>query len=74
MLNPNYGGNKRLSPTSFVKDRKNYERIMQAMGKTLSVFKGRTRFFIMKSFSAENLTLSRENGVWATTYPVTKRI
>ena len=70
----NFGGNKRLSPTSFVKDRKNHERIMLEMSKTSAVYNGRTRFFIMKSFTSENLQLSRENGVWATTFPVTKRI
>ena len=63
-----------ISSTNFVKDFKNHERIMQQMAKTAPVFKGRTRFFVVKSNTKENLALSREHSVWATTYPATKRI
>lgn len=51
-----------------------HEQIMKKISTTKAVFNGRTRFFIVKSNTEENLTISREQSVWATTYNPTKRI
>ena len=42
--------------------------------KTRPIIKGRTRFFIIKTFNFESIQFSLENGVWATSAGPTKKL
>ena len=60
--------------TTFASHRNNNEEINQTMNQCKNVFKGRARFFIVKSNCLENITNSMEHGVWATTHGPTKKL
>lgn len=70
----NYGSYRVQSSTAFVKDMAKYEIIMKKISTTQPVFNGRSRFFIVKSYNEENLDISKNHSVWATTYIPTKKI
>ena len=59
---------------NFGGQRSNNEEINQIMNQTRNVFKGRARFFIVKSNCTENVQNSMEHGVWATTHGPTKKL
>lgn len=59
---------------NFAGHRNNNEEINQIMNQTRNVFKGRARYYIVKSNCGENVQNSMEHGVWATTHGPTKKL
>ncbi len=49
----------------------NIERLIE---QTKPIIRGRTRFFIVKSFDYESITASTQHGVWATSAGPTKKL
>tara|TARA_B110000285_G_scaffold14021_1_gene13820 strand:- start:949 stop:1194 length:246 start_codon:yes stop_codon:yes gene_type:complete len=44
-----------------------FPEITETMNQIENVFEGRSRYFIIKSSTIENLNVSLQNGAWATT-------
>ena len=52
-------------------NRGNIDKIIE---QTRAIIKGRTRFFIVKSFDYDSIQISIENGVWSTSAGPTKKL